>query len=114
VTRLPVPDDVASRGVDGLLWRNGYLVAIQNGVTPHRVTLLRLDPAGEKVERQEILGMSHVLYDEPALGVVAGNALLYVANSQWERFSKDQTSLPSEGLLAPGILRMALRGGIIR
>lgn len=108
VTRLPVPDDVASRGVDGLLWRNGYLVAIQNGVTPHRLTLLRLDPAGEKVERQEILGMSHALYDEPTLGVIAGNALHYVANSQWGKFGKDQTSLPSEGLRAPVILRLPL------
>ena len=110
-TRLAVPDDVATRGVDGLLWRKNCLVAIQNGVEPHRVTLLRLDPTGEKIEKQEILGMSHVMYDEPTLGVVVGDALLYVANSQWGKFGKDRTSLPSESsgeLKAPVILRLAL------
>jgi len=108
VTLLVVPDDVTTRGVDGLVYKDGALLAIQNGVNPHRVTRLVMDSAGSRIVRQEILGMSHPLYDEPTLGVLAGGALHYVANSQWGRFSQDGTSLPSEGLVPPAILRLPL------
>ncbi|MGH9867925.1 MAG: tetratricopeptide repeat protein [Candidatus Polarisedimenticolia bacterium] len=108
VTLLGVPDDVTTRGVDGLIFKDGALLAIQNGVNPHRVTRFVLDPDGSRIVRQEILGMSHPLYDEPTLGVLAGGALHYIANSQWGKFSQDGTSLPSEGLVPPAILRLPL------
>jgi sugar lactone lactonase YvrE len=107
VTPVPVPDEVTARGVDGLILHGGSLLAIQNGVAPHRVTRFQLDPAGERIVGQTILGMSHPLYDEPTLGVVAQGALLYVANSHWGSFSKDGTTLP-EGLEPPIILRLKL------
>lgn len=107
VSEVPVPRDVTARGVDGLVWNDGSLIAIQNGVNPHRVTRFVLDPAGARVMRHEILGMSHPSYDEPTLGVIAGGALHYVANSQWGKFGPDGTTLP-EGLTPPVILRLPL------
>ena len=108
VTLLGVPDDVSARGVDGLLYKDGSLLAIQNGITPHRVARFVLDKDGSRIVSQEILGMSHPLYDEPTLGVLAGGALHYVANSQWGRFSEDGTTLPPQGLAPPAILRLPL------
>jgi hypothetical protein len=42
---LPVPDDTAPAGVDGLVLRGRDLIGIQNGFEPHRVALFRLDAA---------------------------------------------------------------------
>lgn len=104
---VPVPDDVTTRGVDALLWHDGTLIAIQNGVAPQRITRFVLDPAGVRILRQEILGMNHPQWDEPTLGVIVAGALHYVANSHWGKFGPDGTTLP-DGLEPPVILRLPL------
>lgn len=108
VRLLETADDVLALGIDGLYFVAGSLVGIQNGVAPHRVVRLRLDGAGDRIERAEILERARPDYAEPTLGVVVGRDLYYVAASQWERFRDDGTVDAAETLRPPLVLRLRL------
>lgn len=84
------------------------LVAIQNGVRPHRITRFELAPDGRSLTSATLLERAVPGWDEPTLGVVAGDALLYVANSQWPRFGEDGTTPAAESLSQPTIRRLPL------
>ena len=103
---LDVPDTLALGGVDGLTRNGDDLLAIQNGLEPHRVLRLRLQ--GDRVAEARVVQRAHPLFDEPTLGVVVGGKLHYVANSQWRRFEEDGTIWPRERLDPPTILRAPL------
>jgi len=107
-TPLSHPADLPLQGIDGLLWWKGGLIAIQNGITPHRVVRLDLSAAGDAVTGSRILEMSNPSFDEPTLGVVAGKTLYYVANSQWSRFDKNGAIFPMNRLAEPVILKLEL------
>jgi sugar lactone lactonase YvrE len=109
VRPVPAADGVLTLGIDGLYAVGGDLVGIQNGVTPYRVVRLHLDTAGRRITSAEVLERARPDYAEPTLGVVAGRALYYVANSQWERF-RDDGSIDSAELQAPLVLRLTLGG----
>jgi sugar lactone lactonase YvrE len=104
---LPVPADTAVTGIDGLVLHAGSLIGVQNGVRPHRVVRLRLDPAGERITSVETLERNHPAFDEPTLATVVEGSLYYVANSQYDRVKEDG-SLDREHLRPPAILRLRL------
>jgi sugar lactone lactonase YvrE len=109
VAPLPCPDDVAATGIDGLYFHGAdSLIAIQNGVRPHRVVRFRLDPSLRRVVAAEVLEANHPRFDEPTLGTIAGDALLYVANSQWGRFAPGADESLVAGRMPPVILRLPL------
>ena len=105
---LPTADSVLALGVDALVWTPAGLVGVQNGVTPHRVVRLTLDSRGERVIRTEVLERAHPTYDEPTLGVLAGDDLYYIADGQWERFGNDGTVTDSSTLRSTVVLRLRL------
>jgi sugar lactone lactonase YvrE len=105
VRLLDVPSDAAVTGIDGLLWAGGALLGIQNGTEPHRVVRLELE--GDRVASVSVLERAHARYDEPTLGVVVGDALYYVANSQYAAVREDG-GLDEARLREPTILRLAL------
>ncbi len=105
VRLLDVPPDAAVTGIDGLVWDRGSLVGIQNGTDPHRVIRLSLD--GDRVTAVTVLERAHARWDEPTLGVVRGDALYYVANSQYGAVRRDG-SFDEARLKEPTILRMPL------
>jgi sugar lactone lactonase YvrE len=107
VRLLEVPADTVVTGIDGLVWADGSLVGIQNGVRPHRVARHRLDPSFDRVEEVTVLEKGHPSFDEPTLGVRVGADLYYVANSQYRFVSEDGT-LDLERLQLPVILRARL------
>jgi sugar lactone lactonase YvrE len=104
---LDIPEDVAITGIDGLVWADGSLVGIQNGINPHRVVRLRLDSSMDRIEELSVLERGHPHFDEPTLGVRVGAELFYVANSQYEKIRGDG-SLIVEQLKPPVILRARL------
>jgi sugar lactone lactonase YvrE len=104
---LDTPSDLATTGVDGLTLADGWLIAIQNGLEPHRVVGWRLDPAGDRVISARTLVRAHAAFDEPTLGIVVGPDFLFVANSQYRHFRRDGT-LDTAALKAPVVLRTAL------
>ena len=73
-------------GVDGLYWHRGSLIGVQNGVTPARVVRFCLDPSGRSVRRLEVLDRNPATADEPTLGAIEGDSLVYVATSEWEKY----------------------------
>jgi sugar lactone lactonase YvrE len=108
VTAMSVPEAPTLYGIDGLMRFGQDLIAIQNGIRPHRVLRLRLDDSGEAVTDVTILERSNPRFDEPTLGVIVGETLYYVANSQWGRFEEDGTIWPLDKLDAPVILKLPL------
>jgi sugar lactone lactonase YvrE len=104
---LDTPQDLATTGVDGLSLAEGFLIAVQNGVEPHRVVAWGLDPAGDRVVSSRTLVRNHAAFDEPTLGTVVGPDFLFVANSQYRHFRRDGT-LDAAALKAPVVLRTAL------
>jgi streptogramin lyase len=97
------PDDIPVRGIDGLLLHKGALIAVLNGITPHRLVRLSLDAAGESIVGAESLDVGeHVV--EPTGGVLVGDRLYYVATSQWTSFDRDG-KLRAAAFLTPAVVR---------
>jgi len=107
VTFLETPESLLVTGIDGLVLAGDSLVGIQNGLRPHRVLRLRLDPSRERIVEGTILERAHPRFDEPTLGVVVGDHFFYVANSQYQHFGRDG-SPDLDQLQEPVVLRLAL------
>ena len=97
------PDDIPVRGIDGLILHKGALIAVLNGITPHRLVRLSLDAAGEAIVGAASLDVGeHVV--EPTTGVVVGERLYYVSTSQWTSFDRDG-KLRAAAFLTPAVVR---------
>ena len=105
--RLDVAPSLCVYGIDGLYRYENSLIAVQNGIRPHRVIRLSLDEAGRQVTHARVLAANLPAFDEPTLGVIIGNRFNFVANSQWNKFN-DKHQLPKTGLHSPIVLRIAL------
>jgi sugar lactone lactonase YvrE len=103
VAPIPVPADLALSGIDGLVYADGRLVAIQNGIEPHRVLLLELAPGGAQIAHGRILEMNNPHFDEPTLGTVVGGALYVSANNQGHRYY-DLKNPPKSGDLQDAVI----------
>ena len=76
---------------------------------PARVVRLRLERGGRPGRALEVLERARPDYAEPTLGVVVGDELYYVANSQWERFGEDGgIAAPDAAAAAVGAAAAAL------
>jgi sugar lactone lactonase YvrE len=108
VTPLGVPPDLALNGIDGLALSGGSLIAIQNGILPHRVIRLDLAPDGLTISRARILEMNHPDFDEPTLGVVEGGALYFSADSQGQKFLDEKHPISPDDMREAFILKLPL------
>jgi len=106
VERVTADDSINLFGIDGLYRRGNELIAIQNGIRPNRVAAFTLGHDGVTVTGARVLARNLPQFDEPTLGIVAGDEFLFVANSHWNRFDR-KGALP-EGLTGPIVLRIAL------
>jgi hypothetical protein len=75
-------DRLVLGGIDGLYWYDDALVAIENGMSPKRVIRLRLDETGRSVAHVMPLDAANPAFSLPTYGVVDGDSLYFVANSQ--------------------------------
>jgi hypothetical protein len=73
-------------GIDGLMRFHSYLVAIQNGTRPRRIVRIGLNPGGRIAEEFKLVAQNQPEWGEPTLGTIADDALLYIADGQWERY----------------------------
>lgn len=99
--------DVSLYSIDGLVAHGDSLIAIQNGLTPHRVIQLFLDRDGATVTGSRILEMNNPDWNEPTLGVMVGTSFYYVASSQWGRFD-ESTGAPDRTRLQPSLILRAI------
>jgi hypothetical protein len=104
--RVAMPPSISAYGIDGLYRHGGDLIAVQNGIRPHRVVAFSLSADGASVTSSRILAANLAEFDEPTLGLVHEGDFYFVANSHWNRFDREHR-LP-EGLDGPVILRIQL------
>lgn len=106
VEKVAITANVTDYGIDGLYRYGEELIAIQNGIQPHRVVALTLDSDGLSITGARTIAANLEEFDEPTLGFVSGDDFYFVANSHWNRFDA-QNELPS-ALSGPIILRVSL------
>ncbi|MFQ5569110.1 MAG: hypothetical protein ACE5G0_05515 [Rhodothermales bacterium] len=105
---LPPPEHTTLLGIDGLACYHDRVIAVQNGVQPHRVIQFYLNETAERVEREEMLEASNPVFDEPTLGVIVGDTYYYVANSQWNKFDREGRLPDAVSLRGPVILKTVI------
>ncbi len=106
--RFTTLDDATLYGIDGLYRHGDSLIAIQNGIKPHRVVQIPLNEQGVPISPVNILAMNLDGMDEPTLGSLSGNRFYFVANSQWYRFADPNNPPKAEDLTGPRIMSVAL------
>ncbi len=115
VTRIVDADSSTSLGVDGIIWHNGSIIAVQNGIEPARIVRFVLNDSASRITRLDLLDRQPMVADEPTIGTLWGGGFVYVANSQWEKYDsngrrKSGTVLrPSQLVLVPLPVRRAER-----
>ena len=108
VREVRAPADVPLNGIDGLAFDRGTLLAVQNGIEPHRVVRLTLSADGARIVKGRILEMNNPLFDEPTLGVAANGAFYYVADSQGGKFLKSPDGVPESEQREVVVLKVPL------
>ena len=104
-TILARPDSIDVLGIDGLYSVKGALVGVQ-GWRRNRVQRFELSADGARITRAEVLEANHPMFMNPTTGVVVGDELYYVANSQFGSFASNGSLFPPERLFETVILRV--------
>ena len=104
--RMRVPEGAVLLGIDGLARAGQCLIAVQNGVQPHRVLRLRITDDGEGIASVETLDQNVPEMDEPTLGVVSSEGFVYVANSQDGKFRNAHGDFTKYKAAEPLLLRI--------
>ncbi|HEY4304884.1 MAG TPA: SMP-30/gluconolactonase/LRE family protein [Gemmatimonadaceae bacterium] len=108
IVALASPDNTTAIGCDGIVWHNGAIIAVQNGVSPARIIRMIPDAEHDRLLRIDVIDRNLTIADEPTIGTILGDEFIYVANSQWEKFSDDGARDPSRPLTPPIALRLPL------
>jgi sugar lactone lactonase YvrE len=108
VVRLDDAPHSTSLGCDGLAWDRGAIICVQNGVTPPRIMRFVLDETGGRIARAEVVDRHLPIADEPTIGTMVGSSFVYVANSQWEKYSNEGQRTGSAPLVPPVLIRVPL------
>jgi hypothetical protein len=106
--KLFTPENLNEGGIDGLYFWNGYLVAIQNGISPERVLRMKLGDDGLGVVEVAPLLAALPQFDAPTYGVVVDEELIFLAGSHWHHVDTSgrrlsNQRLPDIALLATGL-----------
>lgn len=84
----------ASDGTDGLYFKDGWLIAVQNGVQPERIARFHLSAGA--VDRWETIEANSPGLGDPTHGVLVGDDFYFIANSGWDRVQDDGTIKPGQ------------------
>jgi sugar lactone lactonase YvrE len=79
------PAGLCLASVDGLYFRDGALIAVQNGSMTPRVVRLLLTRDLRGIAGLEVLEQRNPLFDGVTTGVVVGHEFFYMANIQDEK-----------------------------
>jgi sugar lactone lactonase YvrE len=109
VIKVNAQSENSLKGIDGLIYHNGALLALQNGTYPLRVMRFRLNGTLDTITSAEIIDQGRPVLNEPTQGTVVGNDFYYVANSQWGGYDKNHKPKPSTALQDIVILKCRLQ-----
>jgi DNA-binding beta-propeller fold protein YncE len=98
---LAKPEDLATIGIDGLYWREGALIAVQNAGDAPRLLRLPLDAEGRRITNHEVLEAGGPHLTSPSTATFAADRLYVIANAQVRRLRGDGSIEPS---LAPVVV----------
>ncbi|MHB1327491.1 MAG: SMP-30/gluconolactonase/LRE family protein [Gemmatimonadales bacterium] len=105
VSRVELVGGGTSLGIDGMVLAGNRLYAVQNGVAPPRVVRFELESGGATA-RVRVVDRHLPLADEPTILTVLGNQVIYVANSQWEKYDDAGARRPGTTLKGPVLLAL--------
>jgi hypothetical protein len=80
-------------GVDGLYFSANQLFILQNATEPKRVMRLKLEAEGNKISAVTPVEAGKAEITAPTFGVIVGNDLFYIANSQRDVYDGQGTIL---------------------
>ena len=89
IVKLMMPESVNPSGIDGMFYREGALIGIQNATQPHRIVRYELSSDGNAISDFEVLVSNHDLWDEPTLGQIVDGRLFYIATAEWPDYGAD-------------------------
>ena len=84
---LRPPENVSYKGIDGLYFHKGKLLATQNGTRPMRFYQFQLNEQGTKIVSARLVDQSGIL-NEPTTGTFMKDQFLFIANSPWGAYDK--------------------------
>ncbi|HEY8571104.1 SMP-30/gluconolactonase/LRE family protein [Phenylobacterium sp.] len=108
ITRVGNPPGLTSLGSDGLYWRDGALLAVQNGGTPGRVVRFRLSPERDRITGFELLEAGNPAFDVPTTAAIGSDRMYVLANAQIDRLREDGRLDPAKPLHPIQILEIPL------
>lgn len=108
VTRVASPPGLSTLGIDGLYWRSGKLLAVQNAGTPGRVTELELSPERDRITAFRLLEAGNPAFDVPTTAALAPGRLYVLANAQIDRLRPDGSLDPTKPLTPIRVLEIPL------
>jgi hypothetical protein len=86
---LDFPEETSKKGIDGLVFYNNSLIAIQNGVVPIRIVRYKLNENATKIIDFVVKDNNRKVFNEPALATLVQNKLFFFANSPWKFYDKN-------------------------
>jgi len=106
---IPMAGRFTLNGIDGLYFSQGELIAVQNGTSPERIAVFRLQPSNREVASEEIIERGTTTLGDPTHGVVVGENFYYIANSGWDVLDAHGRLKEGERLSPARIMRVELR-----
>jgi sugar lactone lactonase YvrE len=100
--------DLSLQSIDGLTYYNGSLIAIQNAITPMRVTRFYLNKSENTLVKYDFIDKAHPAFNEPTNGCIYGNEFYYIANSLWSGYDDSKKLKPLEQLQDVVVLKSKL------
>lgn len=105
------PKRVALGGIDGLAWYDNHLVAVQSGMSPHRVIRVSLGADGRSIIDLSVLDAARPEFTLPTAGTVDGDGYYFIANSQKNGYGTYGNPTDEAKLKPVQIFRSDLREG---
>lgn len=83
------PETMLMKGIDGLYYYQGSLIAIHNGTKPYRIMQYFLNESGLNIESERVINRGGASLNEPTLGQVKDGYFYYLANSPWQAYDEE-------------------------
>lgn len=84
---IDFPKGTVKKGIDGLIFYEESLIAIQNGVKPHRIMQLNLSQ--NQISSFKVIDHNRLEMIEPTNGIIDRNSLYFIGNSPWSFYDKN-------------------------
>ncbi len=109
LTKIKSTIEASLKGIDGLTFYQGSLLALQNGTIPLRATRYKLNETLDIIIQSILIDQAHPAMNEPTIGTTEKNIFYYVANSQWGGYDEKHQIKDSTQLQDIVILKHKLR-----